>query len=97
MEETETQLTTEEAPKAPVSLSDVVVPTNGLSVMVEDMWLPSPTDAWNAFTGRRAVWGVEWHGTVKAIDAKGDVPWTGPRVCRCPTCQTHVEDKYRPN
>ena len=61
-------------------------------------WIPASREVWAAYTGPRAVWGVEHHGPVYAMGAPEDAPpWDGPRVCRCPTCQQHVAPSKRPN
>lgn len=70
----------------------------GLTVEVSDVWLPVTRDVWSAWTGRRSVWGIEYHGPVTALGApEGSPPFTGPRVCRCDTCQAHVDPTQKSN
>lgn len=64
----------------------------GLQVeVIEGEWEHSDLRTWRAWTGRRRVWSVEYHGQVYVIDSKDDShPYTGKRTCRCSVCQTHV-------
>ena len=80
------------------ALTDEVLPTTGLQVLTEDTWLPATREVWRSWVGLRAVWGIPYHGPVYAMGTREDaVPWTGPRTCRCNTCQEHVSPVARPN
>lgn len=64
--------------------TDEMMPRTGLEVEDHDVWQPATESVWRAWTGRRAVWGIEYHGPVYAIGASEDAgPWTGSRVCAC--------------
>ena len=42
--------------------------------------------------------GAEHHGPIFLMGSPdGTPPYTGRRVCLCPTCQEQVEPRYRPN
>ena len=70
--------------------------TTGLQVMSEGTWVPSTRELWTAWTGRRAVWGVEFHGPVYLVGTT-DVTWTGSRACPCARCQSTVVPGSRRN
>lgn len=73
-------------------------PSRGLSVMVDELWIPADLKMWRAWTGRRAVWGLEFHGDVYAVDSEDDsTPFTGARTCACDDCQRHVTLDERKN
>ena len=71
----------------------------GLQVEVsEGEWEHSDLRTWRAWTGRRRVWNVEYHGHVYVIDSKDDsLPYAGKRTCRCSVCQTHVAAAVKSN
>lgn len=71
--------------------------TSSLKIEVGDNWIPAEVPLWRAWTGRRTVWGMEYHGPVYTLDGATDTPWDGPRVCVCHKCQQHVRPEHRPN
>lgn len=78
--------------------ADSIVPHGGKSVMVEGSWIPVDAKLWRSWTGRRAVWGMEYHGPVYSVESSVDTkPWDGPRECSCQKCQSHVAILSRPN
>lgn len=82
----------------PVPRGDEALPNFGMEVLIDGDWIPADPVTWRAWTGHRRLWGVEYHGPVTAVDAKpGAPPWTGPRTCRCATCQSQVPPALRGN
>ena len=78
--------------------TDEIIPHQGLAIEVADgEWIPSTQVLWRSWTGRRKVWGLEWHGPVFNIDRDDSVPYTGKRVCTCTICQEHVASVAKPN
>ena len=78
--------------------TDEIIPHQGLTVEVADgEWIPSTQVLWRSWTGRRKVWGLEWHGPVFNIDRDDSVPYMGKRVCTCSVCQEHVASVAKPN
>ncbi len=71
--------------------------TTALQIEHTDHPVPASPDVWRAWTGRRYVFGVEYHGPVYPLGKDETVPWTGARVCSCSTCQSHVIPTLRPN
>lgn len=78
------------------SLPDAV-PTAGLQIMSTGSWIAVDPRIWRAWTGRRAVWGLEHHGPVYEIDTHPEKLWTGKRTCPCSVCQASVSELMRPN
>ena len=77
-------------PAAPFP-TDEIIPHVGLTVeMAPGEWIPSTQVLWRSWTGRRKVWGMEYHGPVFIIDRDDSVPFSGKRVCGCSKCQEHV-------
>ena len=73
-------------------------PSFGLSVLVKDTWVEAERSTWRSWTGRRAIWGLEYHGDVYKFDSEDDsTPWTGRRSCGCATCQRHVVVESKTN
>ena len=68
-----------------------------LQVEVGDTWIPATPEVWRAWSGRRSVWGTEYHGPVYALGAPEEVPWDGSRICSCPKCQEHVRPTLKYN
>jgi len=79
--------------------SDNPIPVTGYSVMSSDgSWMPAERSIWESWTGLRAVWNNEYHGSVKLFGgSEGTPPYTGSRVCRCKICQEHVASNHKPN
>lgn len=78
--------------------TDEIIPHQGLAIEIaEGEWIPSTQVLWRSWTGRRSVWGLEWHGPVFNVDRDDSVPYTGKRVCTCSKCQEHVESSMKPN
>ena len=77
--------------------ADAPSPTSTLEIEVGDKWIPAEAPLWRAWTGRRTVWGMEYHGPVYTLEDKDGAPWDGPRVCGCHKCQAHVRAEHRPN
>ena len=77
--------------------ADSPSPTSALEIEVGDNWIPAESQLWRAWTGRRTVWGMEYHGPVYSLGGVADEPWDGPRVCKCNKCQQHVRPEHRPN
>ena len=71
----------------------------GLEIEVKpDEWENSDLRTWRSWTGRRKIWGVEHHGPIYILDSKDDSkPFTGHRVCKCSTCQEHVDSRLKAN
>jgi hypothetical protein len=84
-------------PLEAVVRDDEVVRATGLTILVHDTWIPTDIRIWRAWTGRRALWGQEYHGPVFLIDSRVDRQWGGKRTCTCPTCQSTVPAELRPN
>lgn len=98
LEEVTKQL--EDAFALPTSASptDEIIPHMGLEVEVaEGDWIPSTQVLWRSWTGRRKVWGIEYHGPVFNIDRDDSSLWTGKRVCTCDKCQENVSSSMKPN
>lgn len=76
---------------------DAPVPPPPLEIEADGKWIAADLSVWRAWTGRRTVWGMEYHGPVYALHAKDETPWDGPRVCVCGKCQQHVRAEHRPN
>lgn len=73
---------------------------SGLQIWDENLesWIPVRRELWRSWTGHRAVWGIDYHGPVYSIESKTDsIPWSGPRLCHCRTCQEHVSPQSRVN
>ena len=84
-------------PAAPFP-TDELIPHQGLAIEVADgEWIPSTQVLWRSWTGRRSVWGLEWHGPVFNVDRDDSVPYAGKRVCTCKICQEHVHPTAKPN
>jgi hypothetical protein len=78
--------------------TDKIIPHQGLAIEVADgEWIPSTQVLWRSWTGRRSVWGLEWHGPVFNVDRDDSVPYAGKRVCTCTICQEHVHPTAKPN
>ena len=78
--------------------TDEIIPHVGLTIEVaEGEWIPSTQVLWRSWTGRRKVWGMEYHGPVFNVDRDDSVPYVGKRVCTCSKCQEHVESSMKPN
>lgn len=78
--------------------TDEIIPHDGLEVcLTGEDWIPASKGLWRSWTGRRRVWGIEFHGEVFNMDRPDDSIFTGKRTCFCSVCQTHVEGKFRPN
>jgi len=78
--------------------TDEIIPHHGLLVEVADgEWIPSTQILWRSWTGRRQVWGMEYHGPVFNVDRDDSVPYAGKRVCSCSICQEHVIPAAKPN
>jgi hypothetical protein len=78
--------------------TDEIIPHVGLEVNVAgDEWIPATQVLWRSWTGRRKVWGMEYHGPVFNIDRDDSVPFSGKRVCGCAICQEHVSPEMKPN
>jgi len=78
---------------------DTCVPhAAGVAVMLNGAWIPSDRKLWRSWTGRRAVWGLEYHGPIYAMESTNDsTPWDGPRECNCDKCQSNVKPTSRSN
>lgn len=59
-------------------------------------WLTVAEDIWQAWTGLRMLNGEEHHGPVTHHNSPTTV-YTGPRECRCTTCQGYVAPADRHN
>jgi len=78
--------------------TDEIIPHVGLEVNVAaDEWIPATQVLWRSWTGRRKVWGMEYHGPVFNIDRDDSVPFSGKRICGCKICQEHVSPEMKPN
>lgn len=76
--------------------ADEAIPSTGLEIMIQGTWLPIDLRTWRSWTGRRAMWGREYHGPVFVLDS-GDTHWSGKRICTCSDCQSTVSPELRPN
>ena len=80
-----------------LDLGDREIPHEGLYIRLLDpageYWHPVVRELWSSYTGRRAVWGIEYHGPV-FVEGQ-TTPWRGRRVCGCQTCQADVEASQR--
>jgi hypothetical protein len=78
--------------------TDEIIPHVGLTIEVaEGEWIPSTQVLWRSWTGRRKVWGMEYHGPVFNVDRDDSVPYAGKRVCLCSKCQEHVVASMKPS
>jgi hypothetical protein len=78
--------------------TDEIIPHEGLEVcLTGEDWIPTTGTLWRSWTGRRRIWGLEYHGPVFNIDRPDGTPFAGKRSCGCSVCQEHVESKFRPN
>jgi len=69
-----------------------------LEIEAGGQWVEVDEATWRSWTGRRMVNGAEHHGPIFLMGSPdGTPPYTGRRVCLCPTCQEQVEPRYRPN
>lgn len=88
----------QELPSTSRADEDAPIPFRGHEVELNGEWIPSSSDTWRAWCGRRRLWGIEFHGDVYAIGSPdGTTPWTGPRTCPCEACQRHVTPENRYN
>lgn len=77
---------------------DTAPPKSGLDIEAAGSWLSVGGDVWRAWSGRRMLWGIEYHGPVYALGTpEGSQPWDGARTCGCHECQRHVRPELRPN
>jgi len=77
---------------------DEVASTSRMDVLLGDDWLPVEYAVWRSWTGRRMLWGHEFHGPVYLVDSPSDAePWTGSRACGCKACQQHVQPSMKMN
>lgn len=80
------------------NVDDAQLQDTGLSVMLEGCWIPADRSLWRSWVGRRALWGIEYHGPIFDVESKNDDrPYEGPRNCGCKTCQSSVEPASRKN
>jgi hypothetical protein len=67
-------------------------------ILYADEWIAADRSVWRSWTGRRRLWGVEYHGDVYDVrTTDDDAAWDGPRTCHCVTCQRNVRPACRPN
>jgi hypothetical protein len=79
------------------AMADVAL-SNGLMCLVQDTWMPVEVQVWRSWTGRRAIFGMEYHGPVYSMNSPDDSePFDGRRACSCDSCQLHVAPEKRPN
>lgn len=79
-------------------LADEIIPHNGLTVEIAaDDWVPCTQELWRAWTGRRKIWSLEYHGPLFNIASDDFVPFIGKRICACAICQEHVAYTLKPN
>ena len=72
--------------------------TSRTEILLGDDWIPVEYSFWRAWTGRRMLWGHEFHGPVYLMDSPPEAaPWDGPRQCLCSTCQRHVQASMKCN
>ena len=77
--------------------ADSPSPTSALEIEVGDNWIPAESQLWRAWTGRRTVWGMEYHGPVYVMGAKEETLFTGKRICPCAECQKSVVPEFKYN
>ena len=78
--------------------TDKLLPSFGLEILTDECWIPADPPLWRAWTGRRRLWTMEYHGPVTALDAPAtSPPFHGARACQCKTCQVHVAPAFRAN
>jgi hypothetical protein len=81
--------------------TDEALPLTGLEICTDhatDTWISADRNLWRSWTGRRKIWGIEYHGPVYNLDSPEDsAPWSGIRSCSCQICQKNVDDHLKPN
>ena len=91
----------QEKESSTISRTDESLKTRGLEICTDsagDIWEPAELNLWRSWTGRRKIWGMEYHGPVYIVDSPEDSPpFTGLRVCKCNICQAHVDVKLKAN
>jgi hypothetical protein len=74
---------------------DTMMNGNLLEISSSGHLISVDKDLWGSWTGRRFVNGEEYHGPIKVMNS--DKPFSGSRVCSCPTCQPDMNPELKPN
>lgn len=76
---------------------DELIPHYGMEIELNGQWVPAVNTLWNAWTGRRRLWSIEYHGPVYSIGGQPGVPYDGKRICSCSVCQQNVTSTQKYN
>ena len=68
-----------------------------VEIKVNASWIPTTSEVFRSWTGRRRIWGIEYHGPVYVLGKPQETTYTGARLCPCAVCQETVEPRFRTN